>query len=112
LIVPYVGTTESRHGECSFGTLPISATSRSTTSPEEAEQVIANDPIDVGERLRNGETRFVQVGETATGRILIVVSTLRQDLIRGVTAHPANRAQRRFYAAHKDIENAQDRGDI
>ncbi len=91
-----------------WDTANISHIAKHSISAEEAEQVIENDPIDVGERLRNGETRFVQIGETATGRILTVVATMRQNLIRVVTAHPANRAQRRFYAEHKDIENAQD----
>jgi uncharacterized protein len=58
-------------------------------SPSEAEEVILNSPADLTFELRNGEERIAQVGETNAGRILVVVTTMRDELIRVVTAFPA-----------------------
>jgi uncharacterized DUF497 family protein len=75
-------------------------------STEEVEQVIENSPVDLRQQLRNGEERTVHVGETANGRVLVVIATMRGELIRVVTAFPANKAMRKFYLAQKDLENA------
>lgn len=69
--------------------------------PEEAEQVIQNDPLDAPAVIRNGETRTVHLGETDSGRVLVVVVTERNSLYRVVTARPANRKERVFYSKHK-----------
>lgn len=77
-------------------------------SPEEAEQVIENNPLDLPARVVDGEERILHLGETAAGRILFVVATERDGLIRVVTAYPAKRSMRKFYAAQvaqKDIDN-------
>ena len=74
-------------------------------TPAEAEQVVLNDPIDLQFQLRNGEERIAQVGETAAGRILVVITTVRDDLIRVVTAFPAIRRLRKLYLAQKGREN-------
>jgi len=65
-------------------------------TPEEAEQVIENEPLDAGAVLRNGETRSVHLGETDAGRVLIVVVTERSSMYRVVTARPATRKERAF----------------
>ena len=49
----------------------------------EAEQVITNEPFDLEFQVMNGEERFVQLGETNAGRILVVVSTWRKHLDPG-----------------------------
>ncbi len=77
-------------------------------SPEEAEQVVENEPLDVGAVLRNAEMRTVHLGETDAGRVLIVVVTERDGMYRVVTARPANRKERAFYAHHKAAANDQD----
>jgi uncharacterized DUF497 family protein len=46
-------------------------------SPEEAEQVIRNAPLDLERQLRNSEERAVHLGESNAGRILVVVITVR-----------------------------------
>ena len=79
--------------------------------PEEAEQVIENDPFDVIRYLRNGEERLNQVGETDAGRVLVVVTTTRSEYIRVVTAHPADRDMRALYAQMKEAANAGDAED-
>ena len=70
-------------------------------TPSEAEQVVQNDPIDLEFQRRGEESRIAQIGETDQGRILVVVSTLRNGLTRVVTAFPAKRRLRVVYAAQK-----------
>jgi len=68
----------------------------------EAEQVINNDPFDLELQVRNDEERFLQVGETAAGRILIVVSTWRRGtVVRVITAFDAPKAMKLAYIAQK-----------
>lgn len=69
--------------------------------PAEAEQVILNRPIDLGSSLRNGEERTVQVGETDAGRVLQVVSTMRDAKVRVITAWPAKDRIRRYFLSLK-----------
>lgn len=54
----------------------------------EAEEVIANNPLDLSYEIRQGEPRFRQVGETFAGRILVVISTERHGCTRVITAYP------------------------
>lgn len=56
-----------------------------SVSCAEAEQEITNEPFDLDFQLMNCEERSVQLGETNQGRILVVVSTLRETLIRVIT---------------------------
>jgi uncharacterized protein len=70
-------------------------------TPEEAEHVIANRPFDIKVQLRRNEERYLQVGETSEGRILVVVTTWRGSKVRVVTAFAANQRMRRFYEEHK-----------
>lgn len=65
--------------------------------PEEAEQVLANEPLEVEAVIRQDEFRRVCIGRTDPGRFLNVVYTIRNNEIRVVTAYPANRRQRRIY---------------
>ena len=60
-------------------------------TPEEAEQVLANDPLELGSRIEAGEERFGNLGLTNSGRWLIVVTTLRNDKVRVVTAYSASK---------------------
>ena len=66
-------------------------------SPDEAEQVVKNQPVDVTLQTLGGEERIVQVGETDARRILVVVTTWRREKVRVITAFPANPRMRRFY---------------
>jgi uncharacterized DUF497 family protein len=69
--------------------------------PAEAEQVVLNRPLDLDSHLRNGEDRTVQIGETDAGRILIVVSTMRDKKVRVITAWPAREKLRRYFRTQK-----------
>ena len=44
---------------------------RHNVLPREAEQVILNDPVDVGVEMVEGEERYLSVGATAQGREVI-----------------------------------------
>ncbi len=68
---------------------------------EEAEQVVLGDLLDVEVQLRNGEERTIQVGETDSGRVLVVVTTFRGQRLRVVTAFPANKKLRNLYAKYQ-----------
>jgi uncharacterized protein len=70
-------------------------------TPEEAEQVLLNDPANGGVQDHEDELRFVEVGITDAMRILIVITTMRGELIRVVTAFPAPRDFRDFYMREK-----------
>lgn len=72
-------------------------------SCEEAEQVIANEPIDLFVDIENDEERLAQVGETNGGRILAVVSTWRGSKLRVVTAWDPPKALKTTYLAEKGI---------
>jgi uncharacterized protein len=58
-------------------------------SPDEAEQVIDNDPLDLDAQTFDGEQRIPSIGRTDQGRFLVVITTLRRSRIRVVTAFPA-----------------------
>ena len=75
--------------------------SRHEVTPDESEQVIQNRPVDLGTELRNGEERVAQVGETDAGRILIVVTTMKNKKIRVITAWPAKERFRRYFQTQK-----------
>jgi hypothetical protein len=67
----------------------------------EAEQVINNEPFDLEFQTEKDEERFLQLGETNAGRILVVVSTWRNTLIRVITAYDAPKAMKTFYIVQK-----------
>ena len=70
---------------------------RHKVTPEEAEQVILNDPLNLEREMRNGELRLPHLGETNAGRVLIVVATSAGDKVRVVTSWPANKLLRAFW---------------
>lgn len=84
----------------------INHIARHGVTPAEAEQVILNEPIDLEFQRRGEEPRIAQIGETNQGRILFIVSTWRNSLIRVVTAFPAKKPLRAVYAAEKGKRNA------
>jgi uncharacterized DUF497 family protein len=55
---------------------------RHSVLPEEAEQVILNDPVDLGMEIVEGEERDLNLGATVQGRVLLVVTTWREERVR------------------------------
>jgi uncharacterized DUF497 family protein len=84
----------------------IAHIARHNVAPHEAEEVILNDPIDLSFEMRNGEERTEQIGETKAGRILRVVTTLRGNKVRVVTAIPLKSRWHAWYFALKEQQNA------
>jgi len=73
-------------------------------SPQEAEEAYLSDPLYLDYDIEDGEVRHREIGETRVGRILVIVSTMRGDLVRIVTAYPAERPLRLAYLAFKESE--------
>jgi len=69
-------------------------------SRAEAEQVFFNRPILVvaDQPHSQMETRFAALGQTNEGRRLLVVFTVRDTLIRVISARDQSRQERRIYA--------------
>jgi uncharacterized DUF497 family protein len=74
---------------------------RHKISPQEAEQVLLNDPLDLEIQTVDDEERFTQVGATDSGRILLVVATWRNDTIRVVTAWDAQSMLKQEYLQNR-----------
>ncbi len=72
--------------------------------PHEAEEAATYKSIALYASLRNGEERFVQIGETYAGRVLLVVTTPRDGKTRVVTAHDVDLSKRRSYALRRDMQ--------
>lgn len=47
------------------------------------------------------ELRFITVGRSAQGRVIVVVHTDREDKIRIISARPATRREKRTYGSEK-----------
>jgi uncharacterized DUF497 family protein len=62
-------------------------------------------------QIRNSEGRMLHLGETTSGRVLFVVVTVRNRMLRVVTAFPANRKARKFYAEQKQAIDRQETPD-
>ena len=87
----------------SIGTKQILATWIVTESlPEEAEQVILNDPVDLGMEIVEGEERYLTLGATVQGRVLLVVTTWREDRVRVVTAFERIKRLIQFYYPERE----------
>lgn len=76
------------------------ANERSTASPSPKQRRPLEDPLsltfrDPAHSLE--EARFLTFGHAASGRILVVAHTDREDAVRLISARRATRAERRFY---------------
>lgn len=72
--------------------------------PHEAEEAATFKPVALYAAFRSGEERFVQIGETCAGRVLLVVTTPRNGKTRVVTAHDVDLSKRRSYALRRDLQ--------
>lgn len=75
----------------------LSHIARHHVSPEEAEEVLLNDPLDLEYQDQDGEERTLQIGLTLSMRFLAVATTLRSGRIRVITAYPATPKQQLVY---------------
>jgi uncharacterized DUF497 family protein len=79
----------------------IAHIARHGVTPEEAEEVLRNDPMDVGAHNVDGEERYGDLGVTNAMRTLFVVTTFRGERTRVVTAYDPPPALRRLYSTRK-----------
>lgn len=66
-------------------------------TPEEAEQVLDNDPLYQYPQHSGEEERYLVYGETNSGRMLAVALTVRGERIRVITAYDMDADQKRRY---------------
>jgi len=92
-----------RQGEIEFDwdRANIRHIARHRVRPEEAEQALRNHPFDLEYQVVGGEQRWTSLGQTDGLRILLVVWTLRGDVVRVVTARSASKQLRQAYLRHK-----------
>ena len=80
----------------------IGHVARHSVLPEEAEQVVLNHPIDLGVEIVEREERYLNLGATMRGRVLLVVTTWCEDRVRIVTAfEPIKRLIQFYYQERK-----------
>ena len=70
-------------------------------TPEEVEQVFANDEMGIDYDVTGGEEGWTVPGETNEMRVLIVVLTMRDEFVRTVTAYEASARARAEYLTAK-----------
>lgn len=83
-------------------------------TPEEAEQAILGDPLDIELQagdVTDGEERLLHLGETAKGRILQLLTTWRDGKVRLISAWDAPKQLKLYYLAemrrrHGDSEDS------
>ncbi len=80
---------------------------RHQVSSAECEQVFFNQPFVAGEDIAHSqeEARLYVLGKTDAGRALFLVFTIRDELIRVITARDMSRKERRIY---RDVEKEND----
>jgi uncharacterized DUF497 family protein len=76
---------------------------RHNVTPEEVEQVFANDPMDLGVDVVDGEERYTGVGHTNRLRVLVLVWTMRGDATRPITGFDASERMAMRYVAERGI---------
>lgn len=65
--------------------------------PTEAEEVIIRVRVDLGIQIVEGEERYLNLGATSQGRVLLVVTTWRENRVRVVTAFEPIKRLIQFY---------------
>ena len=70
---------------------------RHTVSQTEAEQVFLNRPVVVTDARPGVETRWFAFGRTDGSRLLTVVFTIRNSLLRVISARPMSRPETKSY---------------
>jgi uncharacterized DUF497 family protein len=93
-----------RQSRASTGTPGITRhIARHGIASQEVEEVFANDPADIGYETVEGEGRWTTVGRTNALRILVIVWTMRDEVIRPVTAFEARKPLRDAYLAARGL---------
>lgn len=72
-------------------------------SPSGCEQMFFNRPLTIADDVRHSknENRFYALGHSDGGRRLFVVFTVRNDLIRVISARDMNQKEKKAYQSHE-----------
>jgi uncharacterized DUF497 family protein len=70
-------------------------------APEEVEEVVLGDPLDIGFEVIDNEERWSYLGETNEARILWITIALRGKRMRVVTAFEPDKHWKVFYLEEK-----------
>jgi len=72
---------------------------RHNVRPEEVEQALSSEIVDLDYRVtEDGKERWTAMGQTAAGRLLVIVWTLLDDgCYRPITAYPATKGLESVY---------------
>jgi uncharacterized DUF497 family protein len=75
----------------------------------EAEEVFFNQPLTISLDVDHSqaEMRYYALGQTESGRLLSVVFTVRNRLIRAISARDMNARERRIYESTQEDTNVQ-----
>ena len=79
----------------------VAHVARHNITRDEVEQVFANDPIDLGADIVDGEERYTSVGQTNRLRVLVVAWTMRGDTTRPITAFDVSERLTKRYLTEK-----------
>jgi uncharacterized DUF497 family protein len=97
------GSDYERHRtELQLGLGEPGALGKAGIAPEEAEEVVVGEPLDIELQTveeSGGEERSPQVGETAKGRILQLLTTWRDGEVRVISAWDAPKQLKSYYLA-------------
>jgi uncharacterized DUF497 family protein len=76
---------------------------RHSVKPDEAEQAILNDPLDLNYEVIDGEELWTALGHTDSFRVLLLVWTVRREALRIVTARAVGKRARDTYLRAKGL---------
>jgi uncharacterized DUF497 family protein len=77
---------------------------RRGVTPQEIEQLFANDPYSVAYDVSGGEERWTAMGHTASLRVLVVVWTIREGAIRALASREPDPRHREIYLTARGFE--------
>ena len=68
-------------------------------SKSECEQIFFNQPLIIGDDEKHSqlEIRYYSLGQTDTGRLLFIVSTIRDGLLRVISARDMSKKEKEVY---------------
>ncbi|WP_198262535.1 BrnT family toxin [sulfur-oxidizing endosymbiont of Gigantopelta aegis] len=68
-------------------------------SKSECEQIFFNQPLIIGDDEKHSqlEIRYYSLGQTDSGRLLFIVSTIRGELIRVISARDMSKKEKEVY---------------
>lgn len=72
-------------------------------TPDEAEQVFVDSNVGIEKDIKHQEIeeRYIAIGKTLDEKLLFVVFTMRNNVIRVISARRANQKERRLYEKAK-----------